>query len=305
MQFEEFMAEVKKQAEMKYPGVDVEVLESNKNNGVLLHGLAIRENKLISPTIYLEKYYEDYTNGVEFDEIMEIIIDKYEKSKDVKIEAIKDQGWMLDYEKVKGKIYLETVNYEENRYFLSNVPYKKEADLALVPRICIEKAEDGIASTLVTNDMFVKYNIGKKEFIQQALDNTQKMFPVRIEALGSMLQMAFGMDMPMPEEKSGLYVVTNDLGTHGATALFYPDTIKKVREAMGTEEDLIMMPSSIHEVLLIIKGDNDPQALRELVNEVNQTAVSPMDFLSNNVYEIKGDSIKLVEGIEKKREQQR
>lgn len=65
------------------------------------------------------------------------------------------------------------------------------------------------------------------------------------------------------------------------------------------------MPSSIHEVLLIIKGDNDPQALRELVNEVNQTAVSPMDFLSNNVYEIKGDSIKLVEGIEKKREQQR
>lgn len=80
MQFEEFMAEVKKQAEMKYPGVDVEVLESNKNNGVLLHGLAIRENKLISPTIYLEKYYEDYTNGAEFDEIMEIIIDKYEKS---------------------------------------------------------------------------------------------------------------------------------------------------------------------------------------------------------------------------------
>ena len=47
-------------------------------------------------------------------------------------------------------------------------------------------------------------------------------------------------------------------------------------------DSLYILPSSIHEVLAIAMGD--PDELRQLVCEVNDTQVVPQERLSYNVY---------------------
>lgn len=49
--------------------------------------------------------------------------------------------------------------------------------------------------------------------------------------------------------------------------------------------DFYIIPSSVHELLLIPQDFGDPSDLIELVKNINATEVSPEDFLSNSIYE--------------------
>ena len=57
----------------------VDVNEVLKNNGMLLHGLTIREEgESIAPTIYLEKFFDEFKEGSPLSEIADRIIGVYE-----------------------------------------------------------------------------------------------------------------------------------------------------------------------------------------------------------------------------------
>ena len=46
-----------------------------------------------------------------------------------------------------------------------------------------------------------------------------------------------------------------------------------------------MLPSSIHEVLLLpVKTSPSPRSLLDMVREINQNDVAPEDVLSNHIY---------------------
>lgn len=49
-------------------------------------------------------------------------------------------------------------------------------------------------------------------------------------------------------------------------------------------EDMIMLPSSRHEVLLFPYHGQDLRFFQKMVEEVNQTCVKPQDYLSDSVY---------------------
>ena len=52
------------------------------------------------------------------------------------------------------------------------------------------------------------------------------------------------------------------------------------------EQDLIILPSSIHEVMLLpyTQNTSDLKQLQSIVEYINQTMISEHDFLSDNVY---------------------
>ena len=65
--------------------------------------------------------------------------------------------------------------------------------------------------------------------------------------------------------------------------MLYPDVLKKLADAV--DDDLVIIPSSIHEVLLLperLAGTS--RSLNEMVQEVNRQGVEPIDRLSDHVY---------------------
>ena len=83
-------------------------------------------------------------------------------------------------------------------------------------------------------------------------------------------EMQLVAETPLPEAAPPLYVLTNTYRTNGATVLLYDDILKELSDLF--EKDLIILPSSIHEVLILATDENDRQNLDHytaMVKEVN------------------------------------
>ena len=80
-----------------------------------------------------------------------------------------------------------------------------------------------------------------------------------------------------------IYVATVPDKNSGAGVLAYQDFMEQAAEKLGG--DFFVLPSSIHEILLIPDdGEQSINFLRDMVREVNATEVSPAEKLTDNVY---------------------
>ena len=94
--------------------------------------------------------------------------------------------------------------------------------------------------------------------------------------------------MGMPEEMMAdmappMYVATNQDKVHGAAVMFYTDFMDQAAKELGG--DIFILPSSVHEVLILPDdGNMDAQELKEMVTSINASEVSPEDRLTDSVY---------------------
>ena len=79
-----------------------------KNNGVTFIGLIIiTEDRNISPTIYLNDYYDKYVVGMTMDEIVDDILIQYNANLPTKDFDIRS---FINFENIKDKIIMKMVN---------------------------------------------------------------------------------------------------------------------------------------------------------------------------------------------------
>ena len=84
-------------------------------------------------------------------------------------------------------------------------------------------------------------------------------------------------------ESSNVYVLTNEEMRFGATAMFYPGRLSMIAEKL--DSDLIILPSSVHECLVLRKKDyGEASEFTEIVRSVNDTVLADEDILSYSVY---------------------
>lgn len=267
-----------------------------KNNGVEVDGLCIRKpGDMMSPNIYMKRYYCDYEMGKSLELIMADIYKRYSSAHK---EVCADLLGIADYETVKDRIILQLVNYEMNRQLLANCPHKKFLDLAVTFRFLAGKDENGIASSIIRNLEFELWNVSIEELYETALQDTMRLFPYKIENLVNILmrhamlrykgmsQVTEVLEDVKKHEDSGMgmemYVLTNDSELNGATCLLYEGALKEFAESKGG--NLIILPSSIHELMIVMDNGYDLESLKELVRDANMTAVGKMDLLSDQVY---------------------
>ena len=85
------------------------------------------------------------------------------------------------------------------------------------------------------------------------------------------------------EDPSPMWVATVDDGQHGAGVIQYPGFLDQAAERLGG--DFYVLPSSIHEVLLIADdGSMELSYLEETVRSINEADVAPEDRLSYSVF---------------------
>ena len=81
-----------------------------------------------------------------------------------------------------------------------------------------------------------------------------------------------------------MYVLTNVAGINGASAILYNGILERFANRLN--KDLYVIPSSIHETIIIPKEpDISVESLRELVCDVNNSEVQEDEVLADCVYE--------------------
>lgn len=258
----------------------VEVSEIEKNNGIVYHGITIRrKGSNISPTIYLEKLYREYTDGRPLGDILKKVIRIYE---DRKIEGSIDLQFLLDFEKIKEKIVFRVVNYENNREMLSKVPHIRFLDMAVIFYCSVAHETLGNIVVVIRNDICRIWGIGKEELLVLAGQNTPVLLPFCLTNMDRIME-ELGFESCFAGQECGMYVLTNEKKMFGAACLFYPDVLKHFAQA--ADKNFYVLPSSVHEVILVPeRKEFCGEAFRQMVEEINREQVEWEDVLSDSVY---------------------
>ncbi len=163
-----------------------------------------------------------------------------------------------------------------NERMLESIPYTRMEDLAVVYRAELEPG----ASTVISNAAMENFGITKDQLHADAVANGQEKEPGTIRPLHEVLGLP---DELVPENVPELMVVTSTSGIRGAGVIAYHGMLDEAAEIMGG--DFFILPSSVHEVLLMqAKSPEEYRNLEMMVQEINVTEVAPQDRLSDHVY---------------------
>ena len=260
-----------------------DVNEVIKNNGMLLHGLTIREEgERVAPTIYLEQFFDNFKGGEILDEILDKIISVYEEHKSPKGISV---DFFTDFDQAKDRLAMKVVNADKNAQMLEGVPHFKFGDLAAIFQVQVDSNAYGNAVITVKDEHMKMWGVDTNTLMEHAKANMEEKQPVRIQSMIEVLsEMMGGMPDGMETaEAPQMYVMSNETKINGAAAMIFTEKLDEFAADRGA--NLFILPSSIHEILLIPdNGNMSVPELEMMVKEVNETQVAPDEVLSDNVY---------------------
>lgn len=246
-----------------------------KNNGLKLDGFSFQvRGHREQPTVYVNHYYKEAIQKSELEATAELVIGIM---RDSILGPEQGLEHLLDYEKMKGQIYYRLISREQNPELLEEIPHIPWLDLELVFYIKIPEHMVKHATALIRLNHMEHWGVTLQELYHTAQEN---MAEVRT-FLCPMERVLGGYDIP--DMDSGLYVLSNLQKEFGAAVIVDPKVQKMCARRFG--EDYYILPSSIHEVLLLpASAPVSRDELDALVCEVNGNYVSREDILSGHAY---------------------
>ena len=295
----EFYKEVEKRVAAflpkEYRSSAVSVMENPKNNGPMTAIVIRPEGVDAIPLIYLESYYDRYRDGEKMEDLLQHLADSY-------TDAVQFRAKMrlpkMDRESLEGHLRLRLVNTKTNPGMLANAVNRPAGcGFSLVVYIDLESMSGFQGMIQVSDTMAKSMGYGEeKEVFAQAMEDSVAHIPAVMNRIEDTVFRIGTEDGPedlfqsetLPVSGRGMYVLTNSEGAYGASALFYPGVKERVSEVIGG--DYYVLPSSIHEVLILKDmPDLDPKELVQMVKEVNETQVAPLDRLADRVMHYRSD----------------
>ena len=273
MSFEEFQDTLKEKVEQSLyeKGTEAEVvLENVQKLNENYHGMRIKQpGENVAPTLNMDKLYESYENGTSLDEIMSHVTDIISQPvPNVDVSEIKD------YDAIKDKLFVRVSNAEKNEEVLETLPHTIQDDMAVTYHILFSKDKNGIASAPINEGMLKEYGVTVEQLHEDAMRSSQNLFPVEVMPMSIITNQimhaqmeAAGFDeqeiqdyLSAMQADTGMYVVSNDARTNGASAIFYPGVMDRLAEQF--DGDYFILPSSTDEVIVI--PDTGEQRASEL-----------------------------------------
>ena len=285
MEYKEFVEYIKMNAGyIAGEGGNITINHVIKNNGCEIDGLVIMEKgKDIAPTIYLDSFYELYTNGENIKNIIRQIEVIYEQNKN---NVTFDVNILKHFDTIKDKIVYKVVNYRSNEKLLEQVPHKRILDLAVVFYCLLDNEYGRSATALIYNNNLKNWNVTIDDVYKAALKNTPDLLHSKISSMAALFEKC-GVNVDGEEVDlkdyvpSDMYVLTNESKLNGAACILYENVLYDFAQKLGA--DLYILPSSVHEVILLPKFEKDE--LVNMVKEVNTEGVAADEVLSDHVYE--------------------
>lgn len=264
-----------------------------KNNGVTLDGLTIQSpGSPVAPTIYLNPYYEQYQRGTD---IHEIVLDILKLYRTPPSPAFLQPDSLENFSELRSRIMFRIIHSASNQVLLNDLPHLPYLDLSIVFFVFLERNEAGQMTALIHNEHMKRWNVSVNDLWNAASRNTPREYPAQIQSMADLLkeiaQKNMGehydpeliQDLLDSDDAAPLYVLSNSNGLYGASCMVYQNVLKDFADHL--QADLILLPSSVHEVLLTPNlEDSSYEDLSSMVTSINRQEVSPEEQLSNQVY---------------------
>lgn len=272
---------------------EVQIQTTMKNNHCERLGITVRErNGKIGRTFYLEEYFQRNGN---VETVAHQIVESMLESIPMPLMKWAESFNFHNLGNLKHLIRFNLVNYDANKEELAERPYIRYLDLAIIFYIVIDSNPDGVMTTKIFNYNLADWKITKEELFEIARQNMERQFPVCVHTLKNILMagiLEHGEEMDeediflfeeMAKDAPALYVMTNRSQTFGASCMLYDSALEDFAESQRS--NLVILPSSIHEVLLLKQEKGmDFESMREMVMAINRHEVSKEDVLSDSVY---------------------
>ena len=263
-------------------GFEVDVIKVRKNNGRTLTGLTVRrEKENVSPTIYLDGYFEDGKRDVA-DEIAAICFKPSPfKDSDI-VQKLTEESF------ARRHVCYRLINRDRNSELLKDTPHRDFLDLAIVYFLSVDVGTETHGSILVKDSMMRSWGMDEEELFEIAKRNTPVLFHYESGRLSDVIKELSG-DFTIGDGRADLRILTNREKLNGASVILYDGVLE--REAKEAGGDIYVIPSSVHEVLLVKKDEGmDVSDVASMIKDINETMVSPEEVLSDSLYSYSSES---------------
>ena len=258
-------------------GYVVSFAENKKNNVGVKPGIGIRrKDDNTGIVVYVDGYASDIEAGIfstdkAADEIAERIDDAevvagYSEAKDF-AKMVKSK------ESILANVRYSLVNKKWNEAELGNYPHKDFLDLVVLYEV---RNQNATMSAKITNDIMQNFGIAFEELDEAANSNRDSY--VSQDMFSMMVSM-----MPFGEEE-----IEEMRKAQADGPQMYVLTI-----AQKEHSDLIVIPSSIHEILMVAACGMGKDEISQMVQEVNAQQVDEQERLSDNAYFYKRGSLQV------------
>ena len=263
--------------------VTVTLQQLPKNNGVTVEALEIRAaGDLLSPSIYMDCFYEQFLKGVSVTHLAKLVIGQYREFKE---QNRFPEDFFTEFGTISENVFCKVINYDKNRELLKNVPCRPWLDLAIVYYYQVEESLIEDATILIRDCHLKRWKISASELEKQAWENSVEKLPPVIQKLSRVLRQ-WGELEDKDEEtlnSNSLYLLTNSRKCLGAACICYPGQAEEIAKILCS--DYYVLPSSIHECLILpADGQYSAEELQDMVREINSTQLQPQEVLSDHVY---------------------
>lgn len=192
----------------------------------------------------------------------------------------------MDAEELRENLAIQLVTMKGNEELLSSVPHEKMLDMALIYRVITGEGY----SAIVTRDLLKSMNFPEAKLHEAAVENAEKKRPAVLHRLESVIEeIAERTGIPKPScgpggmEACDILLATSRGNFLGASVMVYPGFLKNAADFIG--ESFYILPSSIHEILLIPDSAAMPAAyLKDMVKSINSEVLEGPERLTDNVY---------------------
>ena len=259
---------------------EIQVTEVVRNNNIHLTGVVITKRPAnVSPTIYLNQYYQKYQEEGNFQQTVGEMMALYEQqAKELQL----DMSFFTDFTQVKERLYHKLVHYEKNKKMLEDVPHIRWNDLAVVFYYAMEQDVVGRATITIRKEHLAIWKQEEGMLFAIAQENMRRDMPELLVPMKELLEEMTGVELEKQYDVP-MYVLTNKEKIFGASVLLYSEKLQELAEKTG--KNLLILPSSVHEVLLMPdEEDREYGFYRQMVEEVNTTQVDPEEVLSYSLY---------------------
>lgn len=263
---------------------DEEILieEVTKENGVCFTAITKPESDersgIKKKLCYIDGYVGDVRDGLmTCDEAADEIATKLDGMPE-NVRILANKIACMSKNEFLERITVKLLNAERNEWVARDYIVHDFMDLIA---IFVFDNGDGVV-VKVSKKLAAIYECTSEELLQAAVRNIEKYLMITPLYMASMYMFTH-FDIEERKEVELPVVLTKDGMEYGASVMLCSRVMEKIAEEADT--DLYILPSSIHEVIVMEKENEELPGYRELVQEANKTVVQKKDVLSDSVYE--------------------
>lgn len=256
----------------------LERIRTFKNNRCL-DGFTLRDPaRSICPTVYMDEALLTKSD----DSLADFLCGAYAEYDipDFDVRSIISSDYILEH--VRPRLYAAS---NEDGMRSHGYAFRSLEDTGLIIGfyLPISAMTNGTATAMLTENIIENANLTVPDVFMQSVRNLSSEFFIK-----NMCDLLHDCGIPEIFDLP-MWVVSNQARLFGAAAILCPNVIEEIQRAVG--ERFYILPSSIHEVIVLPFTDEDADALRDMVCEINSSVLALEDRLLDGVLMYNGDRI--------------